>query len=211
MSGVWTKRELDIVETLTRRVRLLSIPQVKQIWWPEVGTTRQVHTRLRRLIVGGLLHRVSLNAHPLLPIQKPLASWQPGHPEPHFDTTSVRARNRWTGPPIRHEVVFASRQAANLFGSSAGRLSSLTHRDHDLLLGEVYVLYRTSRSGEASLWLGEDARPKAGYRIKDPDAFLIDNYGKTLRVIESAGRYGPTQCESFHWHCVQYGLPYELW
>ena len=57
----------------------------------------------------------------------------------------------------------------------------------------------------------EDCLPKAGYRIKDPDAFLVNSAGEVLRVIESAGRYSIAQIESFHDHCVQYGLPYELW
>ena len=61
------------------------------------------------------------------------------------------------------------------------------------------------------VWVGEDTRPKAGYRIKDPDAWLLDAQGRTICVIESAGRYSTQQIESFHEHCVEYGLPYQLW
>ena len=59
--------------------------------------------------------------------------------------------------------------------------------------------------------MGEAARPKAGFRIKDPDAFLIDAAGKVRRVIESGGKYEPDRVEAFHDHCVTEGLPYELW
>ena len=37
MTSLWTSRDLDIVETLTRRVRLLSIDQIARIWWPQAG------------------------------------------------------------------------------------------------------------------------------------------------------------------------------
>ena len=57
----------------------------------------------------------------------------------------------------------------------------------------------------------EDVFPKAGFRIKNPDAFLLDDSGKPMRVVESAGRYGIPQIESFHQHCVERDLPYELW
>ncbi len=108
-------------------------------------------------------------------------------------------------------MFYASRLAANLYGSSAGHLPDLNHRDHDLLLGQVYLVFRTARPTEARQWIGEDTRPKAGYRIKDPDAFLVDAAGEVVRVIESAGRYSASQVESFHDHCAEHGLPYELW
>jgi len=63
----------------------------------------------------------------------------------------------------------------------------------------------------ASLWLGEHALSKAGFRVKDPDAFLVDANRRVLKVIESAGRYGPQQVQSFHDHCVEFDLSYELW
>jgi hypothetical protein len=63
----------------------------------------------------------------------------------------------------------------------------------------------------AALWMGEHGMPKAGYRIKDPDAFLCGESGQVLRVIESAGRYSVEQVQSFHEHCEVHDLPYELW
>ena len=63
----------------------------------------------------------------------------------------------------------------------------------------------------AAQWVGEHSLPKAGHRIKDPDAFLRDPHGNILRVIESTGRYGIQQVQSFHDHCEANSLPYELW
>lgn len=207
----WTDRDLDIVETLTRRVRLLTVEQVARIWWPSARHLRIVRRRLRRLTAGGLLHRTIVNVHPLLQLKRPLLSWHDNKAEPNFERASTQARTRWTQPANPAEVYSATPVAANLFGSTATQLPQLNHRDHDLLLGQIYVLYRTERPAEARMWIGEDALDKAGYRIKDPDAFLIDDNGTKFSVIESAGRYGPKQIESFHHHCVENELPYELW
>jgi len=211
MISPWTKRDLDIVETLTRRVRLLAIRQIARVWWPRARSLRLVRRRLRWLSCCGLISRTIVNVHPLLEPNEPLAVWSPGDCEPDFQGVSTKANARWRSPSMPQELFFATPLAANLYGSSAGHLPGLSHRDHDLLLGQVYVLYRITRPGEARCWAGEDTRPKTGYRIKDPDAFLVDPDGNPTRVIESAGRYTTGQIESFHEHCVQYGLPYELW
>lgn len=211
MTTLWTRRDLDIVETLTRRVRLLSIDQVARIWWPQARSRRVVRRRLRRLVAAGLIARTIANVHPLFDLRRPLATWSSGEEEPDFVQVALQARTRWHSPSVPSELFYATRLAANLYGSSAGHLPELNHRDHDLLLGQVYLVFRKARPADARQWIGEDTRPKAGYRIKDPDAFLVDDDGKLLRVIESAGRYSTAQVASFHDHCVEYGLPYELW
>ena len=211
MISSWTTRDLDIVETLTRRVRLLSILQIARIWWPQAGSLRVVRRRLLRVAQSGLVTRAIVNVHPLLDISQPLARWTPGGDIPDFREVSLQAKSRWQSASTPQEIFCATRLAANVYGSSAGALPDLTHRDHDLLLAQVYVVYRKIGTAEARDWVGEDALPKAGYRIKDPDAFLVDSDGNVNRVIESAGRYSFRQVESFHEHCVEHGLPYELW
>ncbi len=47
--------------------------------------------------------------------------------------------------------------------------------------------------------------------MKDPDAFLLDREGNTLRVIESGGKYDAERVEAFHEHCAGHRMPYELW
>jgi hypothetical protein len=211
MNGVWAPRDLEIVETLNRKVRLLALEQIAGGWWPGAGSLRAVRSRLQRLVAGGLLVRTVVNAHPLLSAARPLAAWRPGEEHPDFEAVSHAARSRWTEAAVPLEVFFAGRLAANLFGSTAGDLPAWHHRDHDLLLGQVYIHYRTRRTDESARWVGEDSLPKAGYRIKDPDAFLIDPAGRVQCVIESAGRYSPEQVESFHEHCHEHDLPYEIW
>lgn len=216
MMAVLTHRDLDILETLTRRLRLLAIAQVQRVWWPTHMSCRVARRRMRQLAVAGLVCRTIVNAHPLLPVEGPLGVWQPGDGEPedrepNAHRISRQDRDRWRQSSGPIEVFTATRRTANLFGSTAGRLPPMLHRDHDLLLAQVFTFYRTFRPEEARRWLGEDALPKAGYRIKDPDAFLVGVGGRPSRVIESAGRYAPAQITSFHAYCVEYDLAYELW
>ena len=211
MKDPWTDIEIDVIETLTRRVRLLSLSQVGDLWWPDAPSQRVVRRLLRRLRQAGLLCRTVINVQPRTKIKTPLCVWQVGCAPPSTDQIVQRLQRRWRNAAAPTEVYWASPLAANLFGSTAGKLPGLTHRDHDLLLGDVFLFYRRLRPSMAALWVGEDARPKAGHRIKDPDALLIGHDGRPLAAIESAGRYGQTQLTSFHAHCENLQLAYELY
>ena len=205
-----TPRNLDVLETLTRRVRLLSLQQVARIWWPDGHSTAGAIRRCDSLSADGWIERHVINAHPQLAI-RPLSVWNPGEDEPEFAVLSQLCRTRWSLAAVPTPVIVATPRAANLFGSTSRGLPAVEHRNHDLRLAQVYVHYRRQQPRLAAQWLGEHALPKAGYRLKDPDAFLVDTAGRVRRVIESAGRYDIEQLESFHEHCVESDLPYELW
>ena len=208
---MWTHRELDIVDALTRRVRRMTLSQIGELWWPELGSQKALRTELKRLREGGLLRRTMINAHPRLAIKSPVFFWQPSQTEPDIHRVAEKVRRRWQYGGEPTEVYWASSHAANLFGSGAGQLPNVRHGDHDLLLSEVYVFYRLRRPDVVHRWASEDVFPKAGFRIKNPDAFLLDDSGHPMLVVESAGRYGIRQIESFHQHCAERDLPYELW
>ena len=211
MTLTLTARDLDLIETLTRRVRLLTVGQAAQIYWPKTVGRRTALRRLRQLAKSDWLDLHTVNAHPLLPVGKPLFMWQPDGPAPDVELVSQQLRGRWCQPARATRVCVASSRAACLLGSTARGLPPREHRDHDLRLAAVYLHYRTSRPRLAASWMGEHALAKAGYRIKDPDAFLRDSAGRIVRVIESAGRYSARQVESFHEHCRENNLSYELW
>jgi hypothetical protein len=211
MTLALTHRDLDVLETLTRRVRLLTVQQVAQLWWPEGNCQRPARCRLERLSMANLIELHRVNAHPLLPVKAPLFAWQPGEVEPDFEQLAECCRDRWNKPEVPMTVCVAARLAANLLGSTARGVPKREFRNHDLRLASVYVAYRLQRPQLAALWIGEHALPKAGYRIKDPDAFLRQPNGDVVRVIESAGRYDAARVENFHEHCEANELPYELW
>jgi hypothetical protein len=206
-----TERDHDLLETLTLHVRLLTVRHCAWLGWPDAKGLSQVQRRLQRLAAAGLVELHRINAHPLPDRPTPLFTWEPGASDPDPAELSRRTRERWSQPAQPTEVCVASPLAAGLLGSTARGLPPLEHRDHDLCMAGVYVHYRRQLPKLAAMWIGEHALPKAGYRIKDPDAFLRNEQGKLLRVIESAGRYGPRQFESFHQYCDARNLPYELW
>ncbi len=211
-AATWTPRDLEIVEALAAKVSLLTRGQVARGWWgPGRRCEGHARGRLRRLARSGLLRTYRVNAHPVSEVQGPVVRWNPGDPDPDAEAVSARLRARWTEPSSPTTVYTASPEAASLFGCSGGELPELTHRDHDLLLGEVFVTYLRDDPEAARRWVGEAARPKAGYRVKDPDAFLLDREGNTHRVIESGGKYDTERVEAFHEHCAELRLPYELW
>ena len=166
---------------------------------------------LKDLCDARLLLRAVVIAHRRLAIDSPLIAWSPNDPEPDFHSTRNAILARWRCGEGPVEVYWASPKAANLFGSSGSQPPKAWHLNHDLLLSEVYVHYQKYCANLISDWIGENILPKAGYRIKDPDAFLIDSDGEPYRVIESAGRYSIKQLQSFHDHCAEQCIPYELW
>jgi hypothetical protein len=200
----------DLLETLTRRVRLISLVQLKELWQISARNRRVLRRRVSRLCAARLLEVHTINVQISNPAG-PLFAWRPGDDEPDAEALARLSQMRWQSPAAPTTVCVASRLAANLFGSTSAGLPKVEHRNHDLLLAAVYICYRLRCPNEAALWVGEHAIPKAGFQIKDPDAFLIGGQGQVIRVIESAGRYRPCQIESFHEHCADEGLPYELW
>ncbi len=204
-----TPRDLALLIALTRCVRMLSVRQTTLLWGKPLGS-RWVLRRLRQLTAAQLIQLHTINIQELIPVM-PLFQWKPGDSEPDFREVANGARTRWPQAAQPTMVCVASPMTANMMGSTACNLPRREQRDHDLLLAEVFVRYHSENPNITNQWQGEHTRPKAGYRIKDPDVFLSDSSGRVLRVVESAGCYSARQVESFHDYCAECSLPYELW
>ena len=211
MTLTLTSRDLELLDALTLRVRLLTLRQVTELWWPNGENQRCARRRLESLEAANLIEIHRVNAHPLLPVRSPLFAWQPGDAEPDCEALEESCRERWNKPAVPMTVCVAASLAANLFGSTARGVPHRDHRNHDLRLACVYAAYRRQKPQLAAMWVGEHGLPKAGHRVKDPDAFLRHESGQVICVIESAGRYSEVQVQSFHDHCEAHELPYELW
>ncbi len=211
MSSVWMPAEMEIVEALTRRVAVMSDGQLFDVGWSGSESVHQVGSSLNRLLKADLLQRTIVNVHPRVLLDKPLVAWRAGANLPDLQRARATIRDRWQQPTQPTEVYWASKRAANLFGSTSRDLPDLFHRDHDLLLAEVYVFYRRHRNAWAKRWLGTGVIPQASLRTKNPDAILFGDDGRPACVIESSGHCGLKQLKSFHEHCVCFDLPYEIW
>lgn len=207
----WTPEILDLIETLTCRLRVMSLRQIHRGWASMFHAPNQIIDSVERLVQAGLLVG-DVRPLPLSPVScQPLAVWFPGDIDPPLERLEQHIQCRWDKKPVPTPIVAATKKACHLFGSSAGGMPTQTHLNHDLLLSEVFVGYRESQPEVCASWLGEDAVESAERGVKNPDAFLIDTEGNVIRVIESAGKYSLQQLESFHEHCKLSDLPYELW
>ena len=209
---MWTHRDLDICHTLASRVRLLSEVQAAGIWWTGQRSIQKARKRLEQLVGSGMLVRYDLLLHPLNDFQNPVFCWMPGDSTPDFELLAGSVQQRWERPSEPTRIYIASKRCCILFASyNRGDLPPLSHWNHDHLLSEAYSQFRRA-PGQSAVWVGEDELGKAGWGIKDPDAFVLDQRGgNVLRVIESAGRYNSDQVASFHHYCCKRSYAYELW
>lgn len=207
----WTPAIYDLLETLTCRIRVLSLQQIQRGWLETFGCPRSSLNVIERLVEAGLLQGDVWNLPPIPIGERPLSRWNPGDDRPDLKTIECTIQDRWDLPTSPVPVVAATQKTFRLFGSSGGGLPPANNRNHDLLLSEVYLRLRLASPVIADRWIGEDALPLAERGIKNPDAFLLSESGEIEYVIESAGRYDIEQLTSFHNHCVEEQLAYELW
>ncbi|MBI1349406.1 hypothetical protein GC163_24330 [bacterium] len=210
-----TERDIEIIDALTLRVRMLTIEQVARTWWEEAKTsTALAARRLKQLEEAGKVHLFSLLAHPEIPLLHPVLAWQPRDPEPDFHGLAYCLKIRWTENVITQQAVVATAEAGRENGGWGGRMPRATEQTHDLHLAAVYLTKRRENPEAASFWESEElVRLKlklkgklAGDRL--PDA-IISRPKRT--AIEFAGRYVPAKLQAFHDYCSGTGLRYELW
>ena len=211
IEATWTQVDRELIRALACQVRVLSREQIHRGWNDEVGLS-ELDLRLRVLTDCGLL-RSEIWRVAAPPVRRsPVFTWEPGDANPDTWRLSTVIRHRWKSQPVVRTSVFsATTWAARLFGSRAGQISRRIEQRHDLLLGEVYTLYRQYLPELAFVWIGELSLPMAERRVKNPDAFLLDDGMCPRRVVESAGAYSQLQVATFHRYCELAQIPYELW
>lgn len=206
----WTQLEIEIVTALTCQVHVLSDSQLHRGWQTE-HSKESLALSVRRLNAARLIR--SLQWSVVLPViaDAPILTWKPGHSDPDTWPLSRKIRSRWNRAATRVTVHQATELAGRVFGARSGQDSRVIEQRHDLLLAEVFVLYRLRMPELARRWVGENAMPLAERGVKNPDVFLLDEQYRPRRVIESAGSYSQHQVDTFHQYCRQSELPYELW
>ena len=205
----WSPAELSIARALALQVRVMTVPQVAAGWFADTADPRaSALTALCRLANAGLVESLTLEAHPLLPLQQPLFVWRAGDPCPNpldFVVISVQSQARWNRPHVPVALWRATKRASHVWGAfhDARRIRH-SEASHDLHFAEVFVRYRCQHQHAAADWLGEAAFPKLGFELKgmkDPDAFLVNETGVAYRVVEFAGSYEADHLWDFHAHC----------
>ena len=205
-----TDIDMKIVMALACQIKVLSAQQVVSIWGKN-ARGESLNDILQQLVESGLLTKSEWNVVPPPIDECPGFTWRPADAAPDGWRLSKQFRLRWKQPTQSIDIFQATKKAGRLFGSRCGSMIRTIEQQHDLLMSQVFVLYHERLPQLVHFWVGEQAMPVAERGVKNPDAFLIDNKGVPRRVIESAGAYSQKQVESFHRHCQQAGLSYELW
>lgn len=209
-SAEWSQNERMLLDVLTNRVGSLELTDARRIWNSR-SVNESFHRALARLGTAQLIELYDVNVRRAARASRPILQLIRGKcAEVDCVSVSRRLRERWTTKSYRIRVVTASRLSANLFGGSAGGLPKLGHREHDVLLGSVFAHYAINAPDVARKWVGEHALPKAGFRIKDPDAFLVHG-GDPYRIVESGGSYGVSQVKSLVEFAHERNLELEVW
>lgn len=207
-------RDLEILQTLNLKVRLLSLAAIAAAWWTPTTTGRKnAAKRLAAFVEVGLIRREIVLARPMLALDRPEYSWFPGQRPIAFGALSWRLQARWSDNPRRTVVHLATPRAIALFGGAApGAIKNLCQVTHDLHVSGVYLVYRRRWPDDAARWQGEDAVARDRRRPETlPDALLCSAAGDPYRAVEFGGSYCARRLAAFHDYCRACGLPYEIW
>ena len=76
----WTDLEFDVLETVTRRIKVMTDEQLTQALAVDAGSDR---TAIERLLRAALVLTTTINARPLP--KSPFVVWESGTDSPDFD------------------------------------------------------------------------------------------------------------------------------
>lgn len=207
-----TRRDEDLLDVLTKRVRVLGLQQVAAMWWQ--GQERSLESASRRvaaLETVGFLRTITGFAHPELSLVGPLLRWHPGEPAPDLGSIAYRLQARWTEPLRLTRGVIATKLAAAQQGGIGGRAPRLSELTHDLHLAAVFIRLRREDPQLAMTWQSEAGQYAEGGGRDErlPDAMI--GVGRERMAIEFGGAYAKRKLEEFHDHCAERAQPYEVW
>lgn len=208
MTEPWSVRDIDILQALTLKVRVLTEAQLARAWWGDEAAGEQVLRQISPLCELGLIERLQVFAHPLIKIAPPAFYWKPGDPNPDVAKIASLAEHfqrRWTEPEIPFTVYVATKAAASLVGSYILERPNDDQWTHDIHVAEIYVqMMLTNPADKMRFVVGEGALPKLGLEVlymKDPDLFIVDEFEQAVQVIEFAGAYDEKHVQQLHDHC----------
>lgn len=205
-------RDRELLDTLVRRVRVLTLEQIARTWFAHTVTPRRhADIRLARLERAGLIYRDSMIAHPELLLDAPMAVWNPGDAPPALRRISRLAASRWFAPARTQKLVVASRMAGTWLGGRGGRWPRPSELSHDISLAGVFLRLRAQQPELVMAWISEDLLGRAGFRGEDrrPDALIVTP--EVRMAVELAGVYRVQKLLDFHEFCEQHGLAYQIW
>lgn len=202
----WTEHEFDILETMTRKIKLMAEKQLIQIIPIAAGTDTNFTLPIDRLLQAELLLTTTINARPLSEV--PFIAWKPDDESPDFDLVWQRVRGDCHQSTQPTRVYWAAPQTANLFGVRGGLLSPVSERGNDLRLAAAFVKHHAL--GTQAHWLGPTMASKCIESSRPADAAIVGLDGG-LQLKIAVARGDAQRLREFHDACVNSGTAYEVW
>ena len=207
-----TLRDHALFDTLTRRVRVLTLSQVGRTWYATTNAPCQhAGRRMRRLEAAGFIERFWMFARPEIQLPGPQQVWRPGDVAPDLRQLARALQRRWTAPAARTPMVIATRRAGIMLGGCGGRRPRATEATHDVCMAGVYLTIVERSPSVREAWVSEQQLRRLGYGDGTclPDAMVV--LGDSRKVIEFGGAYSHAKLAHFHRFCVESALAYEIW
>ena len=207
-----TWRDRDMLETLTLRVRVMSVEQVGRRWFSNSNEpTPLAVRRLRILERAGLVHLGTRASRPTPEFHSPLAIWNPGEAPPDFAEIARRTFARWRERAVSIHLAVATRRAGTYFGGEGGRWPRESETSHDLALASVYLRHFSPNQETARTWQSEARLRGKGFGddMRLPDARCVRD-GRHV-FIELLGEYRHEKLRDFHEFCMEQETGYEFW
>ena len=205
-------RKEELLQALTRHVRVLTLEQVARTWWSHTKRPKNnAQKRLRKLEEEGLVECFTMLARPEIELSGPVFRWSPGDPEPDFGPIAYRLQRRWKGPFVPTQAVIATRKAKRDYaGSNGGRMPRDSETTHDIHLAQVYLRLRKEQPELLEGWVSEAQQyaEGGGKNARLPDVIIRES-GNPRLLIEFAGAYSKQKLQAFHVEAEH--LPYQLW
>lgn len=209
-----TPRDWEILDALSLRIRMLSLPQIARTWWTgAVDPQSAARERLDRLVGRGWLLRTRALVQQLSPIAAPQVVWSSGQWVPEFGPISWRLRQRWAGPASIVTVYRATSQTARRFGGQRrDHIARPFQMAHDIGTAEMFLAVRRQRPELVRRWIDEDRLAPFRRGQKLPDAVIADSPSAPIElVLEFGAGYSKQRLAAFHRDNEARGLPYEIW
>jgi hypothetical protein len=205
-----TDRDRSLIELLATRVRVLSLDQVSERFWPESDQgNRLARDRLAKLETAGLVETSERPARPMLALAEPLTVWRTHRPAPDFAALARTLSARWPDAMVRTLCVTATSEGARgIAGARTAAPPADAEVTHDLHVAVVFLRMLDELPSRASTWKLETNLPK-GQGVRVPDAIVRDGLDRT--AIEFGGLYDRAKLQAFHEYCQGQQMGYELW
>jgi len=200
-----------LVELLTKRVRILSDRQTAvEFFWDAANPIRVARTAIGRLERDGLVETHTVMTHPEVILKGPVLDWRKGDPLPNFGHVSRKLQSRWTEPPVRTKIVWATARAKRMYGALGNpRRPRAKEITHDIHVAQVFFHLLKREPELAEHWIGEDELRAQGREGDIPDAVIALPDGGQI-TVDFGGAYDARKVRAIHQSYAQYGR-YQIW